>query len=324
MTATLEMETGGVWILGLDAQRPGRDRIARRIERDCAGRVRVRDLAEPQLRRWRANALGTDSPTAPTLFEVTGDSVRAWEGWRMGLALGRVLGPTVTLRVMRDLREDEALLLPRRSSLLPSGTGHGNPRTLWRSRELTGPELGATVARAARNRDVRNLAGEALSSSERLAAARPVAFEHVLRGGTRTQATVFKLSVVRLLVHHLTILPSSPRARSTARLWQTTDERSVLMGISEGGAIQPPPHVAETTRSEDVRDERAFCTSIDLSCVLNLAEAGGGCSTFFYTLPDTCVRPAPLGGACAGGYRKPSRRCCATFEHRPAPSDHNP
>lgn len=313
-TRTADMvATEGVLVLGLDAERPGSGRLARHIEHRSSGRVVVRDLADPQLRSWHAGAFGAGSAAAPTLFEVKGGSVRAWEGWRMGLALGRVLGPAVSQRIMRDLKDDGGGPPSPERPTSPLATRRPDPRTLSRSRELSGPELASAVLRASENPDVKNLAGRSLSSPAKLAAARPIAFEHVLRGGARVQATVFKLSVTRLLAHHLSTETSHPRPHSTARLWRADGDRSLLAGISDGGQVQPTPENLGTQYPGGDRGVGATCTAIDLSCVLNLAEAGGGCSTFFYTLPETSVRPAPPGGACAGGYRKPSRRCCATF-----------
>lgn len=312
MAETAGMETGGSWILGLDTGRSDRERIARRIEHSSSGRVLVRDLADPQLRRWHADAFGAGSSPLPTLFEVNGDSVRAWEGPRMGIALRRVLGPAVTLHVLRDLNVEHV------SSEAPwaAASQRSSPLTLSRSRELSGSELSDAVRLAVETPDVKNLAGPSLASPADLAAARPIAFEHVLRGGTRVRAAVFKLSVTRLLAHHLTTSSLSLERSSMARLWRVEGGRSVLVNTSEGGDLQPLPEATEASHPRLSRDGSVVCTAMDLRCVLNLAEAGGGCSAYFYALPETSIAPAPPGGACAGGYQKPSRRCCAAFGRR--------
>jgi hypothetical protein len=186
--------------------------------------------------------------------------------------------------------------LPNIGLTSPLANRRSDPRTLSRSRELSGPELAAAVLRASENPDVKNLAGSSLAFPAKLAAARPIAVEHVLRGGTRVRATVFKLSVTRLLAHHFSTGTPLSKPRSTARLWRADGDRSLLVGISDGGQVQPSPEKLGTQHpGGDRGGGEASFTAIDLSCVLNLAQAGGGCSIYFYTLPETSVRPAPPG-----------------------------
>ena len=92
-------------VLGIDAGCMTCSDLARRIEEKVGDKLEVRNLREPQVQEWRKNALGEDAPWAPTLLEVKGFKVRAWTGPRMGINLGRFLGPVATWRVMQALGE---------------------------------------------------------------------------------------------------------------------------------------------------------------------------------------------------------------------------
>lgn len=100
-----EMTDFGRLVLGFDAGCLKCSQLARRIQEQVNGKLEIRSLRDSQVREWREKALGGDAPWAPTLIEVKGSEVRAWSGWRMGLALGRLLGPTATWRVMQTLGE---------------------------------------------------------------------------------------------------------------------------------------------------------------------------------------------------------------------------
>jgi hypothetical protein len=177
---------------------------------------------------------------SPTLLEVGGSGLRGWVGWRMGWALGRLLGPATTLRVMRALRTgaaEEAYALPD-AVVPPAPEPRGpNPLTLVRSREVTGEDLAAVARRTAANVDVRNLAGAALSTAAEISAARPTAFVHTLRDGSTVRAVVYRVSSTRILAHHLFSEPPGRKAPSLAKLWQLDGARSVLINASEGGRL---------------------------------------------------------------------------------------
>jgi hypothetical protein len=95
-------------VLGFDAGCFACSSLAKRIEERVGGKIEVRSLRDPQVREWRKRALGEDAPWAPTLIEVEGPKVRAWTGYRMGLALSRALGLATTWRVMQVLGEHAA------------------------------------------------------------------------------------------------------------------------------------------------------------------------------------------------------------------------
>ncbi|MBX6765360.1 MAG: hypothetical protein IRY88_17085 [Rubrobacteraceae bacterium] len=92
-------------VLGYDGGCAACSALAQRIEEAVGDELEVRSLHEPQMVRWREEALGKEAPWAPTLIEVSGDKARAWTGVRMGAALARRLGPAATWRVMRVLGE---------------------------------------------------------------------------------------------------------------------------------------------------------------------------------------------------------------------------
>lgn len=75
--------------------------ISRLVERACEGKLEVRPLGDPDVRRWREQALGSRAPWAPTLLRVEGDDVRAWVGRAMAVPLVQRLGLRSTIRVVR-------------------------------------------------------------------------------------------------------------------------------------------------------------------------------------------------------------------------------
>jgi hypothetical protein len=92
-------------VLGFDAGCMTCSELAKSIEDAVGERLEVRSLHDPQVHRWREEALGEDALWAPTLIEVRGEEVRAWTGMRMGVRLSRALGPKDTWRVMQVLGE---------------------------------------------------------------------------------------------------------------------------------------------------------------------------------------------------------------------------
>ena len=97
---------GSRLVLGFDSGCSACSGLARRIEKQLAGKLEVLSLRETRVEEWRKKTLGEDAPLVPTLFEVRESGVvRAWTGWRMGANLGRFLGPADTWRVMQALDE---------------------------------------------------------------------------------------------------------------------------------------------------------------------------------------------------------------------------
>lgn len=115
--------------------------LAQRIDERLGEKLEVQNLRDPQVEGWRKRTLGQNAPWAPTLFEVDGEKVRAWTGWRMGFALTRFLGPADTWKVMQILGEMNAPL-ENRSEASPVAKAVGG---LTRGQFLKGVG-GATVA----------------------------------------------------------------------------------------------------------------------------------------------------------------------------------
>ncbi len=92
-------------VLGLDARCFSCSDLEIRIEERTGNKLSVRDLRDPKVQGWRAQALGEDNVRAPTLFEVEDGEVRAWSGWRMGWVISRTVGPSAAWQVMQALVE---------------------------------------------------------------------------------------------------------------------------------------------------------------------------------------------------------------------------
>lgn len=95
----------GMLVLGFDAGCGTCSEMARRVEERVGDGLSVRNLNDPELVAWREETLGKDAKWAPTLFEVEGEKVRAWDGWKMGFVLSRRIGLSATWQVMQALGE---------------------------------------------------------------------------------------------------------------------------------------------------------------------------------------------------------------------------
>ena len=91
------------WLLGFDGGCPSCTKVAGRVEELSSGKVSARSLREHEVHHWLSDSLGEGARWAPTLFELTDTRVRAWQGWRMGWRLSRLLGPARTWHVLRAL-----------------------------------------------------------------------------------------------------------------------------------------------------------------------------------------------------------------------------
>lgn len=103
--STDELEQGiERWVLAFDGSCGTCGEISQVVGAACTGRLEVLPLANPHVEQWRASALGSDAPFAPTLIRVGDDGeVRAWTSRRMALPLIRHLGIRGTLRVLSAL-----------------------------------------------------------------------------------------------------------------------------------------------------------------------------------------------------------------------------
>ena len=116
-------EGGQRLVLGFDAGCATCSDLALRIREEVGEEIEVLGLGDYQVRSWRERALGEDATWVPTLFEVSGDNVEAWTGWRMGARLARLIGTAATWRVMQVLGEYDVMPTPGMESVARV-TGH--------------------------------------------------------------------------------------------------------------------------------------------------------------------------------------------------------
>lgn len=127
--AFVPLTKGRRLVLGFDGGCSSCLDLARRVEGAVGEKLEVQNLRVPELQAWRKEALGEDAPWAPTLFEVKGGKVlRAWIGWRMGLALTRFLGLRDTWKVMQALGEMNAAPEPDANGSLVARAAGGMSR----------------------------------------------------------------------------------------------------------------------------------------------------------------------------------------------------
>lgn len=88
------------WVLAFDGSCRFCRAMSRAVAEACDGTLEVLPLAQPDVRRWREQALGADPAWAPTLIRVRPDGTRAWVGPRLGVKLARHLGVRSTLAVL--------------------------------------------------------------------------------------------------------------------------------------------------------------------------------------------------------------------------------
>ncbi|MGQ4387981.1 bacteriocin fulvocin C-related protein [Streptomyces sp. SAS_270] len=111
------------WILAFDADCRFCEEVVDRVRASVDGTLTIAGLTEPRIRGLRTRALGDGAEWAPTLLAVNGDRVRAWTGTALSLRLARLLGPSDSLRVVRALRDVDALRPPSRRGILKAVPG---------------------------------------------------------------------------------------------------------------------------------------------------------------------------------------------------------
>jgi hypothetical protein len=92
-------------VLGLEARCLAYGDLAVRIDEQVGEELDVRSLRDPELQGWHAGTVDKEAAHAPTLFEINGDRVRVWEGWKMGWVLSRLVGPAATWEILQTLKE---------------------------------------------------------------------------------------------------------------------------------------------------------------------------------------------------------------------------
>ena len=264
-------------VLGFDAGCFTCSDLAARIEERVGDRLAVRNLNDPEVQAWRKEALGEDAKWAPTLFEIEDGKVKAWAGWRMGWALSRAIGPSATWQVMQALGEagaapkiEESRIadkLPEKVADTVASLSRGQfikgvggalvtvsmlsgvalpaqaasrkptPYDIVKSRRFFGTELMEAARRAAKTKDIKNVAGTSLSTTAKIRASKPFGLLHTLRNGTTVRAVVYRPSSSRILAHYRYSRSVKLGGTSIAKAWRIEDQKSILVKASEGGHL---------------------------------------------------------------------------------------
>ncbi|ANS70623.1 hypothetical protein SLINC_8399 [Streptomyces lincolnensis] len=138
------------WILAFDADCRFCEEVVDRVRVSGDGTLTTAGLTEPRIRALRARALGEGAEWAPTLLAVKGDQVRAWTGTALSLRLARLLGPSDSLRVVRALRDLDALRSPSRRGILKAVPGLALGTFLVTGGLATSPAQAVTRARSSK------------------------------------------------------------------------------------------------------------------------------------------------------------------------------
>lgn len=258
-------------VLGFDAGCLTCSGLARRIGERVGDKLEVRSLRDPQVEKWRKEALGEGAPWAPTLFEVRGARVEAWTGWRMGVNLGRLLGPVATWRIMQVLGEIKAssnrgtpgfesaaaisrgrfikgvagaavavslLSTPKAVPAASAAEGDGDdslPRIV-NSEELAGERLARTARTALDRADVRNVLSKGTLAEHGVNFEEAKVTLHDLQGDNKLVSVALVLSAERVL-HFQAYSKPVQRVRSEARVLKIEDEDIVLERASINGEL---------------------------------------------------------------------------------------
>lgn len=87
------------WVLALDGTCTACSGVGREVGRLASDTVAIRDLRDPEVAAWRAEASGSGASWTPTLLLFSGDSVKAWTGISMAARLARLIGPSRAWKV---------------------------------------------------------------------------------------------------------------------------------------------------------------------------------------------------------------------------------
>ncbi|MFJ8827841.1 bacteriocin fulvocin C-related protein [Streptomyces sp. NPDC102467] len=138
------------WILAFDAGCRFCEEVVDRVRVTVDGALTTAGLTEPRIRGLRARARGEEAEWAPTLLAVDGSQVRAWTGTALSLRLARLLGPSDSLRVVRALRDLDALRPPSRRGILKAVPGLALGTFLVTGGLATSPAQAATRAKGSK------------------------------------------------------------------------------------------------------------------------------------------------------------------------------
>lgn len=329
-------------VLGFDAGCFTCSDFARRLEGQAGGKLEVRGLQDPQVGRWRRQALGEDAPWTPTLFEVQGAKVKAWTGWKIGLNLSRILGPVATWRILQILGEFgappgvEAPLASRPYSGLTrgqflKGVGgamiamsflastdsatrrasadgwvHPLERVEYESKEpLQGEAKRKALRSAVSSHDVQNV-----WSDQSFPTSKVFAVRHELKGGNTLTAVSWQVAEDKVVVRYAAARPIG-NYRSQAMLLTFVPGKEVVKSAESVNGKQRTS-ATPASNSLGVRARGCGCCRWRWGCV---AVAGSTCAGCAATCAACVGTPAKWScGACLAcaiaGCPLSIRRCC--------------
>lgn len=137
-----------------------------------------------------------------------------------------------------------------------------HPYDVIRVRKMASAELATAARQAAATRDVGNVAGQALSTTEKIRAARPLGYVHTWRNGTVVQIVVYEVSADRILMHAEHSEAPRDGAASVAKLIQIEGRRNVVVKASEGGQLWRRPDSTTRVGTDEEVQPLAECPPV--------------------------------------------------------------
>ena len=317
-------------VLGFDAGCATCSDLALRLRQEVGEEIEVLSLGDSQVEGWRERALGEDAPWAPTLFEVRGDDVEAWTGWRMGAHLARLIGTGATWRVMQVLGEYDVVPTTPRMERVASVTDRfsrarflkGVAGALLAASILSGakPSAGKASARgwkhplervgfesrellrgAARREALRSAAGspdvENLWKGSELPARGAFAVRHTLEDGNHLTAVSWTISEEKVLVYYEADRPIGNYRSEAVLLGYVLGEEVWKEAESVNGRWRGvvTDQAGTTDAAPAVQTRACGCCRWRWGCVATVASSCLGC-----------------GGTCAICVATPAKWSCLT------------
>jgi hypothetical protein len=304
------------WVLGFDGGCATCRSLAQEIGRLCGDKLSVRNLREPELLRWRMQALGAVLPGRQPSLEVSGgDKVRAWTGLGLAAQLPRVAGSKTAIRILNLVGEISSTqqhtsrrrflhtvgatalslsILSGRQALAPpraAAGGVGNRPTLQveSTRDLAGTERDQYLDKILARKEI----GEALRASNTGlkmsdfslygCAAHPLTDNNVLTATTWTAQGEY------VLIHYYFKHPIPGMKQVEAALYQAESDQSTrLLGRSgresRPRAQQTAPTAAQLLDCDCIYGDNPghtwywLCDSMNWGCVtINCAWCAASC-----------------------------------------------